>query len=114
MTEENMTPITEMEDISSTTEQFRAKKDPIAAYSNGLYKNLGNIIKATAFVVGFAVIIVGFIVAFFLFSKSFLSMVLSLAIIIAFTVIAACFFFPIFGIGYIICQNEEILELLKK
>ena len=84
------------------------------AYSSGLYKNLGNVIKAIAFVIAFAVIVVGFVVAFFLFSKTAFSIAISLAAIIVFTLIAACVFFPLFGLGHILCQNNEILKMLNK
>lgn len=114
MPENNKNQIPEMEDISSTSVEFRAKKNPVMAYSSGLYKNLGNVIKAIAFVIAFAVILVGFVVAFFLFSKTSFSIVLSLAAIIIFTLIAACIFFPLFGLGHILCQNNEILKMLNK
>ena len=114
MSENTKNQIPEMEDISSTSVEFRAKKNPVMAYSSGLYKNLGNVIKAIAFVITFAVIIIGFVVAFFLFSKTSFSIVLSLAAIIIFTLIAACVFFPLFGLGHILCQNNEILKMLNK
>ncbi len=106
--------ISKMEDISSTSIEFRAKKNPVMAYTSGLYKNLGNVIKVISFVLAFAIIIVGFVIAFFLFSKTAFSIVLSLAAIIIFTLIAACVFFPIFGLGHILCQNNEILKTLNK
>ena len=114
MSENNTNNVPEMEDISSTSVEFRAKKNPVMAYSSGLYKNLGNIIKAIAFIIAFAIIIVGFVIAFFLFSKTAFSIALSLAAIIVFTLIAACVFFPIFGLGHILCQNNEILKMLNK
>ena len=114
MSENNTNNVPEMEDISSTSVEFRAKKNPVMAYSSGLYKNLGNIIKAIAFIIAFAIIIVGFVIAFFLFSKTAFSIALSLAAIIVFTLIAACVFFPIFGLGQILCQNNEILKMLNK
>ncbi len=104
----NTTP--KMEDISSTSAEFRAKKNPVIAYANGLYKNLGNVIKVISFVLGFGVIIFSLIIAFFLFSKTAFGIVLSLAVIIFGTIVAACIFFPVFGIGHIICQNNEILK----
>ena len=42
MSENNTNNVPEMEDISSTSVEFRAKKNPVMAYSSGLYKNLGN------------------------------------------------------------------------
>ncbi len=114
MSENNKKQVVEMEDISSTSVEYRAKKNPVLAYTSGLYKNLGNVIKAIAFIIAFAVIIVGFVIAFFLFSKTSFSIALSLAAIIIFTVIAACVFFPLFGLGHILCQNNEILKMLNK
>ena len=114
MSENNNKQVIEMEDISSTSVEYRAKKNPVLAYTSGLYKNLGNVIKAIAFIIAFAIIIVGFVVAFFLFSKTSFSIALSLAAIIFYTVKAACVFFPLFGLGHILCQNNEILKMLNK
>ncbi len=114
MPDNNKKQISEMEDISSTSAEYRAKKNPVLAYTSGLYKNLGNIIKVIAFVLAFGVIIVGFIAAFFLLTKTALSIVISFAIIIFFTLLAAAVFFPIFGLGHILCQNNEILKMLSK
>ncbi len=114
MSENNKNFAPEMEDISSTSVEFRAKKNPVMAYTSGLYKNLGNVIKAIAFVLAFLIIIIGFVVAFFLFSKTAFSIAISLAAIVAFTLIAACIFFPLFGLGHILCQNNEIMKMLNK
>lgn len=114
MSENNKNSISQMEDISSTSAEYRAKKNPVMAYTSGLYKNLGNVIKAISFIMAFAIIIVGFVVAFFLFSKTAFSIAISLVAIIFFTLIAACIFFPIFGLGHILCQNNEILKTLNK
>ena len=101
-----------MEDISSTSAEYRAKKDPIDAYGKSMFKNLGNIIKAIAFILGFGVISLSLLLAFFLFSKSLLSLFISLAVILIGTLFAAVLFFPIYGIGHIIHQNEQILKRL--
>lgn len=114
MSENNTNPTPEMEDISSTSVEFRAKKNPVLAYSSGLYKNLGNIIKAISFVLAFVIIIIGLIISFFLFSKTAFSIAISLTALIVFTLLAACVFFPLFGLGHILCQNNEILKRLDK
>lgn len=114
MSENNTNNVPPMEDISSTSAEYKAKKNPVLAYTSGLYKNLGNVIKAIAFALAFLIIIVGFVVAFFLFSKISFSIILSLAAIIVFTLVAACVFFPLFGLGHILCQNNEILKMLNK
>ena len=114
MSENNTNPTPEMEDISSTSVEFRAKKNPVLAYSSGLYNNLGNIIKAISFVLAFVIIIIGLIISFFLFSKTAFSIAISLTALIVFTLLAACVFFPLFGLGHILCQNNEILKRLDK
>ena len=114
MSENNNNQTIKMEDISSTSKKFRTADNPIFVYANGIYKNLGNIIKAIAFVLAFLMIILGFILAFILFTKSAFSVVTSLAVIVIFTVLAAIIFFPLFGIGHILCQNNEILKILNK
>ena len=50
MSENSYVPESNMEDISSTSAEYRAKKDPIDAYGKSMFKNLGNIIKAIAFI----------------------------------------------------------------
>ncbi len=114
MSENNANFNNTIEDISSTSKEFRARRNPVMAYTEGLYKNLGNIIKIIAFVVAFAIIILSLVAAFILFSKTAFSMALGLAMIIFGTVIAACVFFPLFGIGHILLQNNEILKTLNK
>ncbi len=103
-----------MEDISSTSAEFRAKKSPVNAYSGGIYKNLGNIIKIIAFILGFSIVLVCFLLSFLLFIKSMLSLVVSLAIILFGTAVAAVVFFLTFAIGQILCQNNEILKRLDE
>ncbi len=113
MAENNTNPTPEMEDISSVSNEYRAKKNPVLAYTSGLYKNLGNIIKVIAFVLAFLMIIIGFVVAFFLFTKTSFSLIIGLASVIICTVLAAIIFFPLFGLGHILCQNNEILKMLN-
>lgn len=114
MSENNKKQITELEDISSVSTEYLAKKNPVFAYTSGLYKNLGNIIKAIAFVLAFIMIIIGFVVAFFLFAKTTFSVAIGFAAVIVCTTMAAIIFFPIFGLGHILCQNNEILKILNK
>ncbi|MBE6809878.1 MAG: hypothetical protein E7521_02325 [Ruminococcaceae bacterium] len=104
----------EMEDISSTSAEYRAKKNPVLAYTSGLYKNLGNVIKVISFVIAFAVIILSLFVAFFLFNKTAIGIVLCLAVVLFGAIVAACIFFPLFGLGHILCQNNEILKMLNE
>lgn len=112
VTEAKATPA--IEDISSTSEEFRTKKNPVDAYVNDVYKNTGNIIKAIAFIICFAMIIVSFVVAFFLFTKSTLSIAISIAVLLIGTLFSVIVFYPIYGLGCVICQNNEILKKLNK
>ncbi len=114
MSENNQNKSVEMEDISSVSEKFLALKDPVSTYTTGLYKNLGNVIKVIAFVLAFIVIIIGFLLGFLLLTKAAFSIITTFAVIIIFTVLAAILFFPIFGLGHILCQNNEILKMLNK
>lgn len=102
----------DMEDISSTSAEFRAKKNLIKAYGDFIYKDLGNVIKIIAFILGFGTVLISFLLSFLLFIKSALSFVVSLAIILFGTAVAAVVFFLIFAIGQILCQNNEILKRL--
>ena len=99
MSENNKNNATTMEDISSVSKEHSSNSNIVTAYTTGLYKNLGNIIKAIAFIIAFLIIIVGFFVAFFLFAKTSFSIILSLAAVVASTVFAAIIFFLIFEIS---------------
>ena len=115
MKENKNIPLTEMEDISSTSKQFRKKKnDPIAAYGNGLFKGLGTIVKVIAFLIAFAIIGVCFILAYFLYTAEPLYMAISLAIIIFGVLVGAIVFFLIFALGHVVTQNNEIIKRLNE
>lgn len=101
-------------DISSTSQEFHKNKNPVNAYINGVYKNTGNIIKAIAFIICFVMIIITFIAAFFLYTKSTLSIAISIAVLLLGTIFSVIVFFPIYGLGCVICQNNEILKELNK
>ena len=73
--------------------------------------HLGTVIKIIAFIVGFGIILASLALGIMLFaSKTGLSAI-SLLVIIGGTVFAAILFFPLYGIGHIICQNNEILRI---
>lgn len=107
----NSNNLPDMEDISSTSKKI---ENPAMIYADGIYKNLGNVVKAISFILCIGIIILSFIVAFFVFSKTAFSIALSLCIIILGTVLAAIVFFPIYAVGHIVCQNNEILKRLNK
>ncbi len=103
----------DMEDISSTSPAYRRKKSNyVSTYSQSIFKNLGNIIKAIAFIIAFAIIGVSFLLAYFFFSAEALYIAISAGIIIFGTVVAAITMFLIYGMGQVICQNDEILKRL--
>ncbi len=102
---------------SSTPRNMKPKKhkeNPVSAYGNTLFKNLGTIVKVISFIVAIAIIAVVFVAAFLILKifDSFFTPV-AIGIIIVGTVIAAFTFFIIYGIGHAICQNDEILRRLR-
>lgn len=111
-------PDSGVEDISSssgsTVKRKPQKSGPIANYGNGIFKNLGSIIKMISFFIAFAILAVSFVAAFFLFSKDSFFMAISLGILIFGIVVAAITMFIIYGIGHVICQNNEILRQLRE
>lgn len=116
MAKTNGTPSNEkkFEELNSKSENFVEDKNPIETYGNGIFKNLGGIIKAISFIIAFFIIALSFVAAFFIFSKQAFYMALAIAIIIFGTVLAAIVMFLIYGLGHVICQNNEILKHLKK
>lgn len=108
----------DMIDISSSSvkSQSRRRKteNPVGVYGNTLFKNLGTIIKVISFITAFAIVAVTFVIAYFLFKMDVFFMAIALGVIIVGTVIAAFTFFIIYGIGHVICQNDEILRRIGK
>lgn len=105
----------DMQDISSTTREYRERNaGPVSTYKSGIFKNIGTIIKAISFIIAFVVIIVSFFLAFFLFSKDITYIAISLAIIIFGTAFALMLMFIIYGMGQLLCQNEELLKRLRR
>ncbi len=82
-------------------------------YGNGIFKNLGNIIKVIAFVICFTMIAITFVGAFFLFSFDSFFIAIAVGVIILGTIISLITLFLIYGLGHVICQNNEILARLK-
>ena len=115
----------EFEDISSSTKQGKKDKniyvefakdvgDHLDKYGNGIFKHMGGIIKFIAFVLCFAIIIAAFVAAFFLFTNTTFSKIISFAIIGAGAVVGLLVLFLISGMGHIICQNNAILTKLNR
>ncbi len=108
----------DMIDISSSSVKPKATRrvneGPVKAYGNALFKNLGTIIKVISFITAFAIVAVAFVAAYFLFKMDPFFMAIALGILIVGTAIAAFTFFIIYGIGHVICQNDEILRRTGK
>lgn len=104
-------------DISSSSGAEYDKKVHIENYAekygNGIFKNLGTIIKCIAFIICFTVIIGSFIAAYFVFTfdKTFLA--ISAGIVVVGLIIGLINLFVFYGIGHVICQNNEILSRLN-
>ena len=136
MSEEKV--ITEFEDISSSSKKpvivakdvaDKAKKvakeatkvtkkavkttvDSVDKYGNAGITNIDKIIKAIAFVVAIAVLLLFVAAAVILYVLDKMFMILSAVIIAIGIVIALISLFLIYGLGQIISQNNEILKKL--
>lgn len=116
MSDENIN-ITEnkMEDIVSTSPAAKkSAKKANAKNSKGIAKGLGVIIKGISFIVAFSVLAMFFAVAYFLYTKDPLFTAISIAVIIIGAIVATIVMFLIFGMGHIICQNNEIIKKLNE
>ncbi len=114
---------TQFEDIisSSTPKSHSAvsniadtAQEIISDYGEGIYKNLGNIIKFIAFLICFTIIGITFIAAYFIYSKLAVYTAIAIGIVVVGTSIGLITLFLIFGLGQLICQNNEILIRLRK
>lgn len=111
--------VIEYEDIrssSGTPSQKAAKKvkKSVELYGNGVFKHLGNIIKAISFMIAFGILGISLFLGYFLYSKDSSVAVISIGIVIIGLIFAMITMFLIFGIGHIICQNNEIMRRIKK
>ena len=112
MSEQNSNFQEETIDISSVSnaQPIVSKKAVPKKTSNAL----GNVIKAIGFFIGFVIVGLTFVGAFFLYSKAPLFMAISLVVIIAGTLLATMVTLLIYALGHIIIQNNEIIDKLNK
>lgn len=110
----------DMEDISSASDSSKLyttsrphRKANIPHYSDGIFRNIGSIIKVIAFIVAFAIVVASFVVAFLLFSTDKFFMAISLALIIFGTAFGLFTLFILYGLGQVLCQNNEIIDRLR-
>ena len=98
------------------TENFTGKRPaPIKAYGNGISKRLGVILKIVAFLVAFANLAIGGVLAFIIhhfFNGSF--DIIALAVFMLTAVIGLICLFVFYAFGHIICQNNEIIRKLNE
>ncbi len=115
MPENNFDRVDDMQDISSTSKEFRERNaDLKTVYKKGLFKNIGNIIKAISFIIAFGIIALSFVLAFFLFSMDVLYMAIATAIVLFGTFTALIVMFLIYGLGQLLCQNEELIKIMRR
>ena len=109
----------DMIDISSTTQ-----KPPVSpainrkgpnSYGGGISKSLGIIIKIISFVVAFASVAIGGVGCLLIrnFFDGFFDSI-AIAVFILAVVIGTISLFIIYGIGHVICQNNEILKRMNE
>lgn len=82
-------------------------------YSENTFNSLGSIIKFIAFIICFVIIGISFIAAYFVYSKLPVYTAISIGIVVIGTCVALVALFLIFGLGQLICQNNEILARLR-
>ncbi len=106
--------ITSNSPTASNKEKAKKIAKPIVKYADGIFKHLGNVIKAIGFLIGFGIFGVCLFLGYYLYSKDPTFKLVSLAIITAGIVLGMIIMFLIFGLGHIICQNNEILRRLNR
>ncbi|MBR4761604.1 MAG: hypothetical protein IK086_03110 [Clostridia bacterium] len=87
---------------------------PIELFGKFLYDNLSKVIKFIAYAVAIATLIIGFIVAYFVYRHVDSFIAISFAVVLATAILAFIEFFLIYGLGHMIEQNNEILKRLGK
>ena len=103
------------EDISSSSTPIAPKrtfKSVTVSYENGIFKNIGKIIKALAFIVSIGIFVLAAVLAAALIMLDKFFIVVAIGVIIIGAVLAAIALFLIYGMGHIITQNDEILRRL--
>ena len=99
-------------DIKQPSSSKRSFK-PLKAYGGNISRHLGIIIKIISFIVAFSLLIVSGIAALALYRFTYLKAV-AVAVFILGVAISAISLFIFYGIGHVICQNNEILCKLNK
>lgn len=105
------------EDINSSFVQEPTKKSPLDYVKYGFGKvedfflnNLGKIIKVISFVVAVAILLVFLAIGIVISMLDKFFIFIAVILFIMGVILAAISMFIIFGLGQIICQNDEILK----
>ncbi|MDD6478431.1 MAG: hypothetical protein PUF48_01265 [Oscillospiraceae bacterium] len=90
------------------------KKFKFPFFKNTEFKSLGIIVKIISLVVAFAVLGIHVAAAFFLFAFKPAYTTICIAIVLLGLIVSLIVLFLIYALGHCICQNNKILEELKK
>ena len=90
----------------------RVTKKAANIYGNSAFKNIDKVIKIIAFVVAIAFFLVFLIAAAVIYFFDHGLIFLSVLMLLVGTAVSLIFLFLIYGTGYIISQNKEILKRL--
>lgn len=77
-------------------------------------KNIDKIVKVISFVISIAILFAFILVSIVLALFDEIFVIVSVAILIVGIVISLITLFVLYGMGHILTQNNEIIELLKK
>ena len=100
------------EDIRSSSGKKHTVKKQIDNYGNGVFRHLDRIIKAIAFFLSIAVLLLFALGAFLLIKVDKTFYLIALCLLIAGIVFSLIVLFLIYAIGHLISQNNEILKRL--
>ena len=102
------------EDISSSSipKTKSSLKAVTENYGNGVFKHLDKIIKAIAFIVSIATLLIFAAAAAVLVMLDKIFAVVSVAFLIVGIILALIILFLIYAVGHLISQNNEIIKRL--
>ena len=98
------------EDISSSSKKVNKNIETVKKMPNNFVKHLDKIIKAIAFIVAFAIVILTLAVAAVLIILDDIFTIVAIGVVIVGVLFALITLFLIYGLGHIITQNNKILR----
>ncbi|MBQ7726706.1 MAG: hypothetical protein IJT66_06135 [Clostridia bacterium] len=102
----------QFEDISSSSSKNHPVITAVRDYGNGAFRHLDKIIKAIAYFVALALLLVFAGGAFLLYKMSKTFFLPAICLLAAGVLLSLMVLFLIYAIGHIISQNNEILKHL--